>query len=191
MAKVKNDVSVTTIQLTHEIMKMDGIDHIRIDNRANTDLGRILDSQYILPFIHPVLGQFNTTEGFWHYISMENPSDLLRVINGHECRKHIHDLKKAKKFKKIIVKNFYDHILFVNHLKIEASPKLKRMFIESTLPFKMYYVRKQKDKCVFHNTSSLHSRIQVWEKLRDMYKVNPYLKLDCPDCTTLSVMIKK
>lgn len=175
----------TTIQLAIEIIEQDGLNHIRIDNRSLVDLGRMLDSQYIIPFNHPVLGQFNTTEGFWHYISIENPSDLLRVLNGHECRKYIKELKAAKKFTKKLTTNFYEHIQYSNYLKIEASPKLKKMFIESTLPFKMYYVKKGTNGCIINNTSNLHPRLANIIELRNMYHRNPNLVLPTPDCSEI------
>ena len=149
----------------------------------------MLDSQYILPIVHPELGQFNTTEGFWYYISTQNAPELLRVLNGHECRKLIKDMKEANTFVKKDIKNFYIYVQYANYLKIEASPKLKSMFIESTLPFKMYYIKKGKRDCIINNTSALHPRLRNLIELREMYQRDNNLILPCPDSSNLGLLL--
>lgn len=124
-----------------ELVNGDGVTHIRVDNRGQTAVGRELDSQTIAPFVHPYLGQFNTTEGFWFYISMQEPDEQLRMLSGHECRKYIKQLRSQDKFNRVTVENFYEHICNATWLKVISSPELLEMVRVSSLPFRLYYIK--------------------------------------------------
>lgn len=121
----------------------DGVNHIRVDNRGATLLGRMLDSQYVSPFHHPELGDFNTTEGFWFYISTSPKVEDFRLLNGYECRKLINNLRHNGKLNRIRIPNFTSHIFNANYLKIINNPILFNMMKESTLPFEFYYITKK------------------------------------------------
>lgn len=178
-----------TIPEALKYLENDGIEYIRIDNRALTDLGRMLDSQYIIPFYHPTLGQFNTIEGFIQYITLDRPHELLRVLNGHECRKYLKDLKDNKKLIKKTVSNTTDQLKYVNYLKIESSPKLKALFLANDLPYKIFYLNKDKNNkgCVVNRLLDNHGRLVSILALKAMYKNNPELQLPMPDCTEILI----
>lgn len=166
----------------HELVSLDGIDHIRIDNRAKTLLGRMMDSQYISPFLHPKLGPFNTTEGFWFYISMEKPDERLRQLNGHECRKLIRELRDKGQLTRCWVNHFDRHISYANWLKITSNAQLLRALQSSKLPFRMYYVLETEGTAKLIESEKLFWVITVLEDVRAKVKIagnisemiNPY-----------------
>ena len=169
-----------------ELIREDGVNHIRIDNRGSTKLGRWLDSQWISPFYYPGLGQFTNTEGFWHFISSDRPIELLKVISGHECRKQIRDMRLAGNYHKVRIPNFYEHIQYANYLKIEQFPLLKKAFIESDLPLKMYYITEDEDgNTWFNDTHVTHPRLSNLVKLREAYQRDENLVLPVPDISPI------
>ena len=169
-----------------KLSSQDGISFIRIDNRATTQLGRMLDSQYIIPFTYPGLGQFNTTEGFWYYISNDKPVELLKVLNGCDCRRYIKELKLSGEYKKVHINNFYQHILYANYLKIEENKRLKQLLLECNLPFMMYFVTESNGKYHINKTNSSHPRLSNLTSLRRMYQsCDGNLKLEIPDISEI------
>ena len=54
------------------LWKADGVDHINIWERAETELGCILSHSSRLPFVHSIFGRFGNMEAFWHYIQSES-----------------------------------------------------------------------------------------------------------------------
>lgn len=167
------------------LMEMDGKDHIRADNRAGTTLGRLLDSQFVSPFHIPGLGNFNTTEGLWYYISMQNPVEDLRLLSGNACRILIKELRNKRELKKIHRANFKDIILYGTWAKIENNPELKKLFTENTdLPYIRYYVtNKNLQNELFIDTNS--TGIGVLNELRQAYQDDVYYKAPVPDVSEI------
>ena len=132
----------------------DGITHINIWYLGKTELGKMLSHFYKSPFHHPYFGTFNSMEGFWHYLQSINspddavdpnklgpdgnpvkvPRDTLRSLSGNAAKQY------GKKLKWSYVDRFYEIISAANFYKIEQNPVLKKLFIESTLPFDLYYL---------------------------------------------------
>lgn len=169
-SKIKQSTTIFKSNV-EELMNADGKEHIRVDNRAKTLLGRMLDSQYIVPFYHPKLGPFNTTEGFWFYISMENPDERLRQLNGHEIRKVIRELRDEGKLQRVWIPQFDIHIKYANWLKITSNPSLLRMMSESKLPFKMYYIIDDEEKPILVEKDKLSWVITLLEEIRELIKI--------------------
>lgn len=144
----------------------------------------MLDTQYIIPFVHPTLGNFNTVEGYRWYISLQEKHELLKVLNGHECRKYIKELRAANKLRKIPITNLIEQIRFAMYLKTESSAKLKALFLENTLPYRIFYLNKGKGRasqCVLNELLENHDRMVSLTSLDKMYKENPDLILPIPD----------
>lgn len=120
---------VPTTNNTHQ----DGIDHINIWLRGQTRLGRMLSTYFKTPFVHPVFGRFNCMMGFWYYIKTEEKRDELRILIGEEAKRF------GKTQTSVKVDNFRDIITVANYHKIEQNKDLKKIFLESTLPFDMYH----------------------------------------------------
>ena len=139
---VEGDGDTPSIQFNPED---DGITHINIWFQGKTELGRMLSHFYELPFTHPFFGDFKTMEGLWRYIQNKDttPEEAERGIEKDKLR-HMSGIA-AKNFGKSLtwrkVECFIEIIAAANFYKIKQSPKLMRMFTDSTLPFVMYYVR--------------------------------------------------
>lgn len=113
----------------------DGIDHINIYSKGNTQIGRRLSNFAHTPFTHPVHGKFNSVEGFIYWLGSRD--DSLRHKFGFE----------AKKYGQIADKNirlddevFKIEIKTAIRCKLTQNPGLKFMFKNDPRPLKHYYV---------------------------------------------------
>jgi hypothetical protein len=114
--------------------EFDGKKHINIAVDAATELGRMLTHFASTQFIHPLYGPFKTMEGFWHFIKCEEQDDLFRTLSASRAKSH------AKTKKTVFRENFIDIIHEANFYKIEQTPGLKELMVESSLPFTYYYI---------------------------------------------------
>ena len=122
----------------------DGIDHINIDNnRAKTELGRLLSNFANTQFQHPEYGPFASIESFWHWIRFAEPTtqaqkemqDSIRGLWGSRAR-----ALGRKQNKGVWVENFKEEIIKAIYFKIVQNQHLYDLFVASTLPFKYYYI---------------------------------------------------
>jgi len=113
----------------------DGITHINIDYRGNSELGRLLHQFTPAPFTHPHFGKFASVEGFWQYIRSVERDDRLRKLSGIVAFKHG---QKAKEYRDM---NYCEVLDMANYYKIDQNPKIKKLMIKSTLPFECYYTQ--------------------------------------------------
>ncbi len=114
--------------------ELDSVSHINICPKGKTELGIMLSHMHYSPFIHPYFGPFNCMEGFWQYIQSEEHDDALRTLGGWAAQEH------GKRLTKRYVDNFPAIIIEANYFKIKQNEKLKKMMVESTLPFDNYYL---------------------------------------------------
>jgi hypothetical protein len=112
----------------------DGVEFINIWINGKTELGQYLSHFYKSPFIHPVLGPFNSMEGFWHYIRNGAKDDSLRTLSGMAAKNH------GKRLECQYVANFQEIITAANFYKIEQNLMIKNLLVESDLPFMHYYL---------------------------------------------------
>lgn len=119
---------------TQNKKKKKGDGHTYININGKTELGQMLAHFYESRFVHPYFGPFNSMEGFWHYIKTKEKDDRLRDLSGLDAKKLGTQLTKQ------YVKNFREVILAAEFFKIEQNEKLKKLFVESTLPFDYYYL---------------------------------------------------
>ncbi len=112
----------------------DGVDHINIWERGNTEIGKFLAHGSHTPFHHPYFGLFNNIEAFWHYIRSEERDDRIRLMNNLSAKKF------SENFNLIKVPNFYAVIMDANWFKIKEYPHKAALLKESTLPLEMYYI---------------------------------------------------
>ena len=113
----------------------DGVLFINIYSKGLSELGRALSHFTHAPFVHPTYGSFNCMEGYWHYVGGDIKDERLRTAPGYIAKKIGKTLTKSYK------PDFQDLIMEGNRLKIEGNPRLKKLFIESTLPFYHFYVQ--------------------------------------------------
>lgn len=75
----------------------DGVTHINIYSKAETELGRLLSNFSHVP-IETEDGHFESVEGYWGWLSIseENPGrEQFRQLYGYMAKKHKTDLLKA------------------------------------------------------------------------------------------------
>jgi hypothetical protein len=134
-----------TKEMPHEttdnpIVLKDGIEHINIDMRARTELGRMLSSLYYAPFNHPLFGPFNSMEAFMAWIRSVNPSNSIRELSGMEAR------WANKAAKGPFLEDFDAIVEEANFYKISQNSEMRRLMLESTLPFDHYYIYQTTNK---------------------------------------------
>lgn len=120
------------------IVAEDGSKHIRIHPRGKTLLGRLLSNTAHTPFEHPVHGKFQSLEGFWLW----NCSGRAESVED-ECRQVYGTAACSKLSVRVLRRkrpDFRREICELLRLKIEQNPRLKELFVESSLPFIRYDV---------------------------------------------------
>lgn len=118
----------------------DGVDHINIYSRGNTQLGRRLSNFAYVSFDHPFFGKFSSMEGFWYYIRNGCQDEELRNLSGLAA-KHRGRLTRGQ-----YQTHFRDDIIGGIYQKIIQNEHLLNEFVASTLPFTHYYVMAEPDK---------------------------------------------
>jgi hypothetical protein len=140
----------------------DGVTHINIWLHGQTPLGRMLSHFYNMRFTHPVLGPFNSMEGLWHYVKTTEKDDNLRKLHGGPAKDY------GKKLTQVRIPNFRDIIIAANFYKIEGNPELKKLMIESTLPFRWYFYHGPED--VLIEPPEYEWLVEGFEEIRRMLK---------------------
>lgn len=114
----------------------DGIDHINIYSKGETELGRLLSNFAYTPFNHPEYGVFKSVEGFWYWWFTGKQHDHLRLLTG----------VYAKKEGKSLVTEGYEvgeedkqGILEAIRCKLRQNKSLLKLLMHSTLPLMHYY----------------------------------------------------
>lgn len=130
---IKNPLK-TGVAFTHPHSEMDGVDHINIDSRAKTELGRWLTHMQEAHFKHTRFGPFSSMEGFWAFARNGCTGDQYRRYRGMTA------VRASRKIETRKLANFYEIMLEANYAKIDQHPAFKKALIESTLPFEHYYI---------------------------------------------------
>lgn len=140
----------------------DGVDHINISVDGKTELGVLLTHFAESHFTHPFLGPFNCMEGFWHYVRAESPDDKLRQLVGKAAYQH------GKQFKTVRRPAFHKIILDGNYQKILENDRLRKLLVESDLPFTQYYIFGPEQLPI--NPPTAPWLVPDFEKLRQIFK---------------------
>lgn len=130
--ETNQSVQFSTVENEHAIK--DGITHINIWSRGETDLGRGLSHFHHSPFIHPYFGPFNSMEGFWYYIKTAEQDDALRNLSGHHAKEYGRTLTGRWRA------NFREIINAANFYRIDQNDALEQLMYDSELPFDHYYL---------------------------------------------------
>jgi hypothetical protein len=154
------------LPLTNEHARKDGVTHINISSRGKTELGRALAHFSHSPFIHPYYGPFDSMEGLWHYIKADAKhtaeKQKLRELVGYRAKELGSTLTKRH------VSNFKAQIIEANYFKIDQTPHLRELIIESTLPFDHYYLHGPGNVLVRSN--GFGWLVEGFEEIRKMFK---------------------
>jgi predicted NAD-dependent protein-ADP-ribosyltransferase YbiA (DUF1768 family) len=154
----------------------DGVDHINIYSKGETELGRLLTNFAHTPFTVED-GEFASVEAYWYWLlAVEKYKGTvhqfvvelikLRDLYGYQAKKlgreivgeRFDELDTSLWFQTKILKAFY--------AKIEAHPQIAELLKDSTLPFQHYYVfvgRKVEP-------TSHKWQLKYWERIRRQLK---------------------
>ena len=105
----------------------DGITHLNLYSKANTELGRFC-SHFSYSPIETEDGHFDSMEGYWGWLGLseDNPErEALRYLSGYQAKKYKEDLKKQGD-KGRFDSEFARKIKDANHLKFQ-TPQAKEL----------------------------------------------------------------
>ncbi len=119
----------------------DGITHINVYSKGQTELGRFLSNFAHTP-IETVDGHFESIEGYWYWLGTDNPEkDKLRTLFGSEAKFVGRELRGLDWQESA---DFKDKILNAIKIKINQYPRLQNKLKENKLPLTHYYASKGK-----------------------------------------------
>lgn len=121
------------------MLTKDGIDHINIYSKGETELGRLLSNFAHTPFVCKD-GRFASLEGYWYWLSVSpnNPRrDELRRLWGFQAKKLGRDLRgrdwnEDEEFRLSICEAIV--------CKVEQNRLIEDLLKASQLPFEHYYI---------------------------------------------------
>lgn len=131
----------------------DGITHINIYSKGETDLGRWLSNFSRTPFTCEE-GRFESIEGYWYWLGSRD--DRLRKLSGYPAKKLGKDLPRI-----VEVDNFESKIKKAIICKLKANPYILKALLESELPFAHYYVF-----CGYRKDAGFQWLVEFFEELR-------------------------
>ncbi len=111
----------------------DGEDHININPRGATLMGRALSHESAYPVKHPIFSDFPSMESFWHYIKLTSHPDAVRNLIGGKLREYVKDLDRS------YAPNFKAIIMMGSYYKIKGNRELLNLVVKSDLPIDSYY----------------------------------------------------
>lgn len=125
---------------------VDGVDHINIHNKAETELGKFLDMNSYSPFVHPDAGNFHSVGGLWHYIQTRPVMEEFRILSGARVRAQAKKMKEEAKHnpnapRHTPVKGFRTIIADAMWHKVTQNANAVRMMAETSLPFEHYFTQ--------------------------------------------------
>lgn len=116
--------------------KGEGVDHVCIDRKSTSSLGRVLSTAFESNWTHPVLGYFRSMENLWLFLSVATPHDSLRSMFRKEARQFA--------INKLGGLSYYPNTEAMLLDSIYRMVKSRRNTVEelrkSKLPFDIYYV---------------------------------------------------
>lgn len=110
----------------------DGIDHINIYSKGQTELGRWLTNFAHSPIEIPEHGKFSSIEGYWYWLGSKD--ERLRSLFGYEAKKLGESLSIEE------INGFEGYIQKAIDIKLKSDRERLNEFIGSFLPFDHYYV---------------------------------------------------
>jgi hypothetical protein len=110
-------------------------DHINISQESKTQIGKLLDPEYIFPFTYPHIGRFTSVFGLWQWLQNSTHSDSFRVLSPLEIKRILH---VTPDIKTNFVKNFRAIIAYSTWLKVKKSRQA--MFELKEIPRDLKYI---------------------------------------------------
>lgn len=112
--------------------KDDGVTHVNVYSKGNTELGRLLSNFSVTPFRIPFMGTFQSVEGYWYWICtgenrFKNYSGFVAKQEGKDTY-HVRSHPTERE------------LLIAYKSKLRYNPEIKQLLISNTLPLAHYYV---------------------------------------------------
>lgn len=146
---------------------LDGVDHINIYSKGQTELGRWL-SNFTRQFFICDDGEFCSIEGYWYWLLCSHKNkEKLRDLHGYLAKKVGRELGTADWPQddtnlKLPLEEFKKKIKTAMEIKLYSNLEMEKLFKVSTLPFTHYYTYGTKVIEVPENNWVL----EHWETLR-------------------------
>lgn len=149
--------------MSYQLSKQeDGVSHININFFCETELGKLMSNPAHTPF-KIKRNTFKSLEGYWFWLLTKE--EQLKNLYGMKAKKIGQEFLKNKNVK---IDNFNELIINACHEKVEQNPKLKKLLIQSHLPFEYYHFNNDKELV---NLKEKYSwLVNTWEDLRIIYK---------------------
>lgn len=116
---------------------MDGIDHINIYSKGQTELGRFLSN-----FSHsPIMtedGPFQSVEGYWYWLGLRHEG--LRHLSGFQAKQFGRELRVHTTPFVLSERDFQCKIESACRIKIQGNVRMLSLLTKTALPFMHYYV---------------------------------------------------
>ena len=113
----------------------DGVDHICIDRKAATELGRAISTGTDINWSHPVLGFFRSFDNLWYFLSVGKPHDALRRLQRRDAiefaRSECGGLAYYPNIEAVFLDSIYRYLKSKKHLVEKLTT--------CDLPFDIYY----------------------------------------------------
>lgn len=126
----------------------DGITHINVYSRAQTELGKAASNFAMTQIVHPEHGIFSCMESYWMWVATGMMHHNLKTMTSGYVKKF------AKRFHRVFHDNFDLMMLQGLHLKLQQHPAIYTLLMESDpdLPFAHYYVYSGEQKDMFERS---------------------------------------
>ncbi len=124
----------------------DGITHINVYTKSNTQLGKLLSNLADVSIEHPKYGHFESLEAFWYWLVLDKTNHELKDMTGFEAKK-FGSKNINEDYEEIIKsKDFRDNFKTGIRAKLLQNPEILDLLIESNdLPLSHYYFYSPKD----------------------------------------------
>ena len=115
----------------------DGVDHINVSGRAQTELGEVLWIESLLPFNHDIIGRCTSVGAAWDFLTTGCNDPGLRTMPRH-TRRHIVEELRSNEYTRFTMT--HGNYIFIDLLwsQINQIPRLKEELKKTTLPFDCY-----------------------------------------------------
>lgn len=150
--------------------KLDGIEHINIYTKGNTELGRMLSNLYDRDFQVPGYGCFKSMEGFWYFYLTGCQFAEFHSLRGFSAKKMGKVVRDFRIDKEGLSDEHKEIILEAIRCKLRQNRDILVLLKESTLPFKHYYYYGPVDSCKVIDLPKFDWMISEFDRLRALLK---------------------
>lgn len=156
------------------LLENDGVDHINIYSKGQTELGRMMSNFYECSIELEYIGCFRSIEGLYFWLKAyfnfeEMPSEYeeLRGLYGFKAKKLGTELTEGLEMSEGQLREFRNLIYTGLQKKVLSNLELMTALEKSRLPFDHYYVKNIDGKAI--STKPKNEMVQwvaIWEDIR-------------------------